>query len=125
IKEEVEQIDELSRETLTSYKGKVVSSYGDLVRKAIKSKTPEEFEKNRKKAKNRAAGALGAAERLGKMKNEEVEQIDERSLSDEENENKEDYVRGMKKKMKAFKERYGKKAKSVMYATATKMAKEK
>jgi hypothetical protein len=37
-------------------------------------------------------------------------------------EKKEDIVKGMKKGMKGFKERYGERAKEVMYATATKRA---
>jgi hypothetical protein len=53
---------------------------------------------------------------------EEVE-INERSLSASEAEKKEDIVKGMKKNLAGFKERYGKDAKSVMYATATKAAK--
>ena len=36
---------------------------------------------------------------------------------------KEEYVKGMKKKLSGFKQRYGERAKSVMYATATSMAK--
>jgi hypothetical protein len=38
---------------------------------------------------------------------------------------KEDIVKGMKKSKKDFKKRYGDDAESVMYATATKLAKEK
>ena len=53
---------------------------------------------------------------------EEVE-LDERTLSSDEMSKREDYVKGMKKKMAGFKQRYGERAKSVMYATATKMAK--
>jgi hypothetical protein len=58
------------------------------------------------------------------LRGEEVEQIDERSLTEPEMEKKEKYVMGMKKKLSGFKERYGDRAKSVMYATAAKMAKE-
>jgi hypothetical protein len=54
---------------------------------------------------------------------ESVEQIDERELSKDEAKKKEEYVKGMKKGLSGFKERYGERAKSVMYATATKMAK--
>lgn len=50
--------------------------------------------------------------------------LDERSLSKGETKEKERLVKGMKKSYKDFKARYGKDAKSVMYATATKMAKE-
>jgi hypothetical protein len=53
---------------------------------------------------------------------EEVE-IEERSLSEPEMKKKEEIVMSMKKKMPGFKERYGDRAKEVMYATATKMAK--
>jgi hypothetical protein len=57
------------------------------------------------------------------VKQEEVEQIEERTLTSGETAKKEDYVKGMKKSVSGFKDRYGDKAKSVMYATATKMAK--
>ncbi len=50
--------------------------------------------------------------------------LDERSLTEPEAKKKEEIVKSMKKKMPGFKERYGERAKSVMYATATKMAKE-
>ena len=54
----------------------------------------------------------------------EVEPVDERSLSKGEEKKKEKYVKGMKKSKGDFKDRYGKDAEAVMYATATKMAKE-
>jgi hypothetical protein len=57
-------------------------------------------------------------------KNEEVE-LEERTLSEPETEKKEEIVKSMKKKMAGFKERYGDRAKEVMYATATARAKEK
>jgi len=60
-----------------------------------------------------------------KMKKEEVEQVDERALDSTEKSEKERIVKGMKKSAKDFKSRYGKDAKSVMYATATKRAKER
>ena len=50
--------------------------------------------------------------------------LDERSLTKGEDKKKEKYVKGMKKSFGDFKARYGDDAKSVMYATATKMAKE-
>lgn len=55
---------------------------------------------------------------------EDVEQVDERSLSTGEMNKREDIVKGMKKGLGGFKARYGKDAKSVMYDTATKLAKE-
>jgi len=57
------------------------------------------------------------------IKKEEVEQVDERTLSKGETAEKERIVKGMKKSLAGFKARYGDKAKSVMYATATKAAK--
>ena len=49
----------------------------------------------------------------------------ERKMTGHEKDKKEDYVKGMKKDKKGFTKRYGKDAKSVMYATATKMAMKK
>jgi hypothetical protein len=49
----------------------------------------------------------------------------ERTLTKGEEKNKEKYVKGMKKAKGDFEKRYGKDAKAVMYATATKMAKKK
>jgi hypothetical protein len=53
----------------------------------------------------------------------QFDNIEERSLSEPEMKKKEEIVMSMKKKMPGFKERYGDRAKEVMYATATKMAK--
>jgi hypothetical protein len=52
-----------------------------------------------------------------------LEQVDERTLTKGETGEKERIVKGMKKSLAGFKARYGDKAKSVMYATATKAAK--
>ena len=57
------------------------------------------------------------AEKMGKMITAE------RTLTKGEEKDKEKYVKGMKKNKSDFKKRYGKDAKAVMYATATKMAK--
>jgi hypothetical protein len=48
----------------------------------------------------------------------------ERTLTADETDRKEHIVKSMKKKKKDFEERYGDRAEEVMYATATKMAKE-
>jgi hypothetical protein len=72
------------------------------------------------KMKVRNQGIDRADARLNK---EEVEHIEERSLSTGEKTAMEKNVKGMKKNIAGFKERYGKDAKSVMYATATKQAK--
>ena len=51
--------------------------------------------------------------------------LDERALDSTEKKEKERLVKGMKKSASDFKKRYGERAKSVMYATATKQAKER
>lgn len=53
---------------------------------------------------------------------EESEQLEEGEMTDTEMKKREDIVKGMKKGMQGFKDRYGDKAKNVMYATATKQA---
>ena len=50
--------------------------------------------------------------------------LDERELTKPETKEKERIVKGMKRDKKDFKKRYGKDAESVMYATATKIAKD-
>jgi hypothetical protein len=54
-----------------------------------------------------------------------IDTIEERKLTEPETKKKEEVVKSMKKNLSGFKERYGKRAKEVMYATATKTAKEK
>ena len=66
--------------------------------------------------------------RLNKKLNQSYEpqgEMIERTMTSPEKKKKEDYVKGMKKDKKGFTKRYGKDAKSVMYATATKMAMKK
>jgi hypothetical protein len=49
-------------------------------------------------------------------------ELGEREMSDAEMKKREDIVKGMKKNVAGFKQRYGERAKEVMYATATKKA---
>jgi hypothetical protein len=58
------------------------------------------------------------------VKEEEDPMITEKKLTAPEVTKKEEIVRGMKKNLQGFKERYGKRAKEVMHATAAKKAKE-
>jgi hypothetical protein len=99
----------------------------------------EEYEKEVNKAKNKSVGkekADVAKAYVQAVKNEEYEIIDaneingvrfatieERSLTEPEMKKKEEMVKGMKKGMSGFKQRYGDRAKEVMYATATARAK--
>ena len=57
-----------------------------------------------------------------KQANEHVE-LEEKKLSAKETAKKEKFVKGMKKKYGSFKSKYGEKAQSVMYGSATNMAK--
>jgi hypothetical protein len=73
------------------------------------------------------AGSVGAGQRqAGKpvthIAVREEEEIDERSMTDAEMNKREKIVKSMKKGLSGFKQRYGDRAKSVMYATATKQA---
>ena len=93
----------------------------DLAKKAFKAITGGTDEDQRKNLQKKMGipqtGKVGMAK-----KNEEVE-LDERSLTPGEEKTKEDTVKSMKKNFSGFRSRYGKDAKSVMYATATKQAK--
>ena len=51
--------------------------------------------------------------------------VTEEPISAAEKEKREDIVKGMKKNFADFRKQYGKKAKAVMYATATKIATQK
>uniref|UniRef100_A0A6C0JT02 Uncharacterized protein n=1 Tax=viral metagenome TaxID=1070528 RepID=A0A6C0JT02_9ZZZZ len=53
---------------------------------------------------------------------ENVEDLDEAHMTDTEMEKREEIVKGMKKNLSSFKDRYGNRAKDVIYATATKKA---
>jgi len=137
-KEEVEQEEEKSMtfsEMLAAYK-----EHGLAV--IAEEPTEEQFNKE---IKDQIASATGKKKQPGvstpstagvKEMPEEVEvidanlingveevTIDERTLTKPEAKKKEEIVKSMKKKMSGFKERYGERAKNVMYATATKMAK--
>jgi hypothetical protein len=133
---EEEQLDELSKGTLGSYikaashdvatKGALTRHFADKSRREKEEKKGWEADKSMKKAdKTFAAGwkrRQNMAKAVDRLTKEEV-QLDERTLTPSETAKKEDYVKGMKKSVSGFKARYGDKAKSVMYATATKMAK--
>jgi predicted secreted protein len=56
------------------------------------------------------------------LRKEESEELDEKEMTDSEMAKREKIVKSMKKGFAGFRQRYGKDAKSVMYATATKQA---
>jgi hypothetical protein len=134
--EEYEQIDEISKGTLGSYikkashdvaaKGAFTRHFADKSRAETAAQRPDLARLTMKKADKmqdagmkRRANMAKAVDRLTK---EDV-QMDERTLTSAETKEKEKNVKGMKKNLSGFKSRYGDDAKSVMYATATKMAK--
>jgi ketosteroid isomerase-like protein len=131
VETEMEQIDELAKSTLGSY-----------IKKAAKDQSSDAYdhgeEENRRyyeggdsesdsdsadRERRMANREKGIGRAVKKITKEEIETIEERSLTASESKKKEDIVMSMKKGLSGFKERYGKDAKSVMYATATKQAK--
>lgn len=97
--------------------------YFNYIEEEVDNETfKKELEDQKAKFDGKKKGADVAKASVQAVKVEEVE-LDERTLSSDEMSKREDYVKGMKKKMAGFKQRYGERAKSVMYATATKMAK--
>jgi hypothetical protein len=78
-------------------------------------------------AKNIKPGVEGYRDRIDMLKsaqqrNEEVESIDERHMTDAEEKRRERIVKALKNKKGEFEKRYGPRAKDVMYAIATKQA---
>ena len=124
------KVDELKQSTVKSYTDKANKQLKKIGKKMMDD--PDDHDGLDDKEKNtlrkRMAGfdmtfrkGIRASQKTTK---EEVENVDERKLTGAEAKKKEKYVLSMKKKMGGFKQRYGDRAKEVMYATATKMAKE-
>jgi hypothetical protein len=144
IEEDAEQLDELSNKTIQSYHTKATGirkgagniddkmvhhSYAaddanETGKKSLSRYHDKKFKDLDTRYRKRGSGIDRAEKRLGinTPTVEEVE-LEERSLTEPEAKKKEDYVKGMKKKLSSFKDRYGDRAKEVIYATATNMAK--
>jgi hypothetical protein len=161
--ESVEQIDELSKDTLKSYSSKAkkdseeykkagysydsdpderafapsafkkaaeeVEHIDETHQVVAKTKQGETFKSAIYPTKEKALAQHYKMSKSGNFKNvetvkvkEEVEQIEERSMTEPEMKKREEIVKSMKKGMQGFKDRYGDRAKNVMYATATKQA---
>jgi hypothetical protein len=84
---------------------------------------PKAAAKAKPAAKPKAKKKSNLDDLLTSIRNEEVE-LDERALDATETKEKERIVKGMKKNLAGFRARYGDRAKEVMYATATKNAKD-
>ena len=136
------RVNESFTSILASYKENGLKGIAEMF--ATEQASQEEYDKEIEKAKAKSQGkdkAEVAKASVQAVKSEQthtkIEVIDmsdpyniqkreidleERKMSDAEMEKKEDIVKGMKKGMKGFKERYGERANEVMYATATKQA---
>ena len=136
------RVNESFTSILASYKENGLKGISEMF--ATEQASQEEYDKEIEKAKAKSQGkdkAEVAKASVQAVKSEQthtkIEVIDmsdpyniqkreidleERQMTDDEMEKKEDIVKGMKKGMKGFKERYGERAKEVMYATATKRA---
>jgi hypothetical protein len=132
-KEEVEQIDELKKSTLGSYVSK--ASRDATIQRKIGADFETLADKSRKPSMKKAATTLsdkykaktwsrlaGVDKAVGRLAKEEVDQVQEREMTSGETAERERIVKGMKKGFSGFRQRYGDRAKSVMYATATKQA---
>jgi len=143
--EEVEEILTAYEETPKTFSEMMAAYKEDGLAFFAEEPTQDEYEKEIKKAQAKSEGkekADVAAAAVQAVKNEETHtkiqvidmtdpnniqkseiDLEERTLTEPEAKKKEEIVKSMKKKMPGFKERYGERAKSVMYATATKLAK--
>ena len=142
--ESVEQIDELSVNKMLKYSDSAEKDRKKLNAKwdaGTASRKEQEKAIGREEGENRATNKIKKktgkypwqlnreeTEQAGREvpncvpKNGEVEHIEERSMTEPEMKKREKIVKSMKKGMQGFKDRYGDRAKDVMYATATKQA---
>jgi hypothetical protein len=145
VKEEVEQIDEIGDKPITisrlvpSEHGRMNVKHHDgrhlgvITHNKSQNTWSAVSTANGYQEKGNLNGKIAAHDWIRKTHNmpsfkdlvrkEEVEQVEERTLTPGETSEKERIVKGMKKSLSGFKQRYGERAKSVMYATATKAAK--
>lgn len=114
---------ELEEGLLDTIKRGFASGMQQNLKKSIKPEHHHKYDFSSVKSVSDAKGVLVKAKQSGHLA-EQVEQIEERELSDAEMQKREKYVKSMKKNLAGFKERYGKRGKEVLYATATKMSKE-
>jgi hypothetical protein len=137
-REDIEQIDELSKTTLGSYikkaaddKSKTAYDHGyiDYANDGDKPERVSMYDKVELGQKRRNAGIKRAVNKLTREEQDinaingvKMSTIDEKHMTEPEMKKKEEIVKSMKKGLAGFKERYGDRAKDVMYATATKQA---
>jgi hypothetical protein len=97
------------------------ASGSDKLKSATPVRTTQSGKANKQDVKTKSKEIQS---RLGTHKKPNLpEQVEERTLTEPEMKKREEVVKSMKKNLSGFKERYGKRGKEVMYATATKIAK--
>jgi hypothetical protein len=121
--EAYEILDELSKNTLGSYikKSNFAGGMADFKHGRIADKRGDSKEKTSLAATS-TKRQKGISTAVNKLSKEEVEQVEERHMTDAEMSKREKIVKSMKKGLSGFKDRYGDRAKNVMYATANKNA---
>lgn len=134
--EEVEPIDEISVHTKLKYLDAAEKSRNALNRKWDKGiATQKEKESVISREDGQLRAEKGIKKKTGKYSNQlskfdklrykiTNEDVNERTMEPEEMDKREKIVKGMKKSVEGFRKRYGSRAKEVMYATATKLAKD-
>jgi len=116
-------IDETPGQDIQVINADIQNGYAEMTVEEVDNETfTKEVNAQKEKAVGKGKKAEVAKPSVQAVKQEEV-QMDERTLTASEKKEKEMNVKGMKKNLSGFKDRYGDRAKSVMYATATKMAK--
>lgn len=126
---EEEVINELSADKLNRYASSARKQHDSLKRVKI-ADDPEASDIRNRMMQNRAKGVNRALKKLDnpvkslqyRTLSQESSELGDRKMSDAEMEKRERIVKGMKKKLSDFRARYGKRAKDVMYAAATKQA---
>ena len=119
--EEDEIIDEVSKE-IADYTMDVIDA-GEYTEVTIgEEASQDEFNAEIEKAKAKSQGKDKAEVAKAAVQAVQQEEVD---MNSAEMKKREKIVKGMKKGMEGFKERYGARAKNVMYATATNLAKDK
>jgi hypothetical protein len=123
--EAYEILDELSKDTLKSYRVNSIGRSASFEKRGYEAAKKDGGAGNDKADKlfNKADLVAAARKRAqDKMRKEDIEQVEERHMTDAEMAKREKIAKSMKKGLAGFKERYGDRAKNVMYATATKQA---
>jgi hypothetical protein len=80
LKEDVEQIDEISKKTLNSYVKGAIISYGKMKQGQMLAKTPREQLFNHNKRMKRLAGLDKAIDKLTKEEHEQIDELSKKTL---------------------------------------------